>query len=112
MIQRVVEEFERRSVNLTPEEEAEIRSLLLKYEPVLRFQAGERFFPASAILYLLFGTIWYLPLKSREGEDIVDSPYKKRAMPGLFELLRCRPHIQTNTEVDHEDFAGAPAADA
>ncbi|MFL7807856.1 MAG: hypothetical protein AB8I80_04470, partial [Anaerolineae bacterium] len=67
MIQRVVEEFERRSVNLTPEEETEIHSLLLKYEPVLRFQAGERFFPTSAILYLLFSTIWYLPLKSREG---------------------------------------------
>jgi hypothetical protein len=111
MIQRVVEEFERRSIHLTPEEEAEIRSLLLRYEPVLRFQAGERFFPTSAILYLLFSTIWYLPLKSREGEDIVDSPFSKRAMPGLFELLRCRPHIQLNTEVDQEDFAGAPASD-
>ncbi|MFL7794030.1 MAG: hypothetical protein AB8I69_17945 [Anaerolineae bacterium] len=111
MIQRVVEEFERRSVNLAPQEETEIRSLLLKYEPVLHFQAGERFFPTSAILYLLFSTIWYLPLKSREGEDIVDSPFSKRAMPGLFELLRCRPHIQLNTEVDQEDFGGAPASD-
>lgn len=108
MIQRVVEEFERRSVHLAPAEEDEIRHLLRKYEPVLRFHQGERFFPMSAILYLLFSTIWYIPLKSREGEDIVDTPCKKRAMPGLFELLRSRLHIQLNTEVDQDDFGGAP----
>ena len=88
MIQRIVEEFERRSVHLAPPEEDEILRLLRKYEPVLRFHEGERFFPTSPILYLLFSTIWYIPLKSREGEDIVDTPYEKRAMPGVFELLK------------------------
>ena len=111
MIQRVVEKFECRSVHLASTEEDEVRRLLRKYEPVLRFHQGERFFPMSAILYLLFSTIWYIPLKSREGEDILDTPYKKRAMPGLFELLRNRPHIQLNTEVDQDDFGGAPGAD-
>ncbi|MGA9351414.1 MAG: hypothetical protein WBW48_21760 [Anaerolineae bacterium] len=111
MIQRVVEEFERRSVHLAPTEEDEIRHLLREYEPVLRFHEGERFLPMSAILYLLFSTLWYIPLKSREGEDIVDTPYRKRVMPGLFELLRNRPHIQLNTEVDQDDFGGAPAED-
>lgn len=111
MIQHVVEEFERRSVHLAPAEEDEIRHLLRKYEPVLRFHDGERFFPTSAILYLLFSTLWYIPLQSREGEDIVDTPYRKRAMPGLFELLRSRPHIQLNTEVDQDDFGGASAED-
>lgn len=111
MIQRVVEEFERRSVHLAPVEEDEVRHLLLKYEPVLRFHAGEHFFPMSAILYLLFSTIWYIPLKSREGEDIGSSPFRKRAMPGLFELLRSRAHIQLNIEVDLDDFGRAPAED-
>jgi hypothetical protein len=111
MIQRVIEEFERRSVHLAPVQEDEVRRLLLKYEPVLRFHAGERFFPMSAILYLLFSTIWYIPLRSREGKGIVDSPYKKRAKLGLFELLRSRPHIQLNTEVDRDDFGGAPDED-
>jgi hypothetical protein len=111
MLQRVVQEFERRSVHLSPSEEDEILRLLLKYEPVMRFHAGERFFPTSAILYLLFSTIWYIPLESRKGEDIVDSPYKKRSSPGLFELVRSRPHIQLNTEVDRNDFEKAPAKD-
>ncbi len=106
MIQKVVEEFEQRSVHLDPAEEDEIRRLLRKYEPVLRFHQGERFFPMSAILYLLFSTIWYIPLRSREGEDIGGTPYEKRAMPGLFELLRSRPHIQLNTEVDQDDVSG------
>jgi len=104
MIRRVVKEFERRSVYLSSDEEDEIRQLLRKYEPVLRFQAGERFFPMSAILYLLFSTIWYLPLRSRNGENIVDTPYKKRGKLGLFDLLRSRSHIQLNTEVDWSDF--------
>ena len=111
MIQRVVEEFERRSVHLAPVEEDEVRRLLLRYEPLLRFHDGERFFPMSALLYLLFSTIWYIPLKSREGDEIVDSPYRKPSTPGLFELLRSRPHIQLNTEVDQDDFGGAPAED-
>ena len=111
MIQRVVEEFERRSVHPTAAQKDEIRRLLLRYEPVLRFHAGERFFPMSAILYLLFSTIWYIPLESREGKNIVDSPYKKRAKLGLFELLRSRPHIQLNTEIDQDDFETAPAED-
>ena len=41
----------------------------------------------------------------------MDSPYEKRTQPGLLELLRSRPHIQLNTEVDQGDFEGAPAAD-
>jgi len=110
MIHRVIDEFERRSVQLSPAEEGEIQHLLLEYEPVLRFHRGERFFPMSALLYLLFSTIWYIPLKSREGEDIVDSPHEKRSKPRLFELLRSRPHIQLNTEVDHDLFEKAPAA--
>jgi hypothetical protein len=111
MIGRVVEEFERRSVHLAPVEEEEIRGLLLRYEPVLRFHDGERFFPLSVVLYLLFSTIWYIPLKSREGDEISDSPYKKRSTPGIVELLRSRPHIQLNTEVDQGDFGGAPVED-
>ncbi len=111
MLQRVVQEFERRSVHLSPGEEDEIRGLLLKYEPVMRFHAGERFFPMSAILYLLFSTIWYIPLESRKEEKIVDSPYKKQSTPGLFELLRSRPHVQLNTEVNPDDFESAPASD-
>ena len=109
MIRNVVDEFERRSVHLTPEEEGEIRGLLHKYEPVLRFHAGERFFPVSAILYLLFGTIWYIPLKSREGEEFGDNPYKKRRKPGLFEILFNHPHIQLNTEVDQDNFGEGEA---
>lgn len=105
----LVEEFERRSVRLATSEEAEIRELLSRYEPVLKLHAGERFFPMSAILYLLFSTIWYIPLQSREGEEIVGDPYKKRAAPGLLELLRNRPHIQLNTEVEQDSFSGAPA---
>ena len=107
MIQRVVEEFERRSIRLSDAEEQEIRHLLQKYEPVLRFHDGERFFPMSTLLYLLFSTIWYIPLESREGENYVDSPYKKRSAPGMFELLRNRPHVQLNTEVQ-QDHLGTP----
>ena len=111
MIQHVVKEFERRSVHTTAAQEEEIHHLLLKYEPVLRFHAGEGFFPMSAILYLLFSTIWYIPLKSQEGREIADSPYKKRTKMGLFELLRSRPHIQLNIEIDQDDFEIAPAED-
>ena len=111
MIQRVLEEFERQSVHLAPVEEGEVRELLHRYEPLLRFHDGERFFPMSALLYLLFSTIWYLPLRSREGDEIGNDPYHKRSAPSLFELLRSRPHIQLNTEVDQADFGGAPEGD-
>jgi len=110
MIQRIIEEFERRSVHLAPEEDAQIRHLLRKYEPVLRFHDGERFFPMSAVLYLLFSTIWYIPLKSRESDDIEESPYQ-RSTPGIFEIIRSRPHIQLNTEVEQDDLAEAPQSD-
>jgi hypothetical protein len=111
IINPLVEEFERRSVRLAPGEEAEIRHLLSKYEPVLRFQRRERFFPVSAMLYLLFSTIWYIPMQSREGEDIKDDPFQKRARPRRFELWLNRPHIQLNTEVEQDSFASAPAQD-
>ncbi len=111
MVNRVVEEFERQSVHLAPVEEEEVQELLRRYEPLLRFHDGEHFFPTSALLYLLFSTVWYIPLKSREGDEIGNDPYHKRSHPGLFELLRSRPHIQLNTEVDRDDFGEAPKED-
>jgi hypothetical protein len=110
MIQRIVEEFERRSVHLAPEEDAQIRHLLREYEPVLRFHSDERFFPMSAMLYLLFSTIWYIPLRSRAEDNLANSPYRRSA-PGILELIRTHPHIQLNTEVEQDDFKGAPQGD-
>lgn len=70
------------------------KRLLEKHAPVLRFEDGEKFFPMSALLYLVCSTIWHIPVK----------PRADWGGPRSFDLLRTSPHIQLEIDLRLESM--------
>ena len=95
MLRDIIEEIETKDIaSWYGARVDDTKRLLEKHAPVLRFEDGEKFFPMSALLYLVCSTIWHIPVK----------PRADWGGPRSFDLLRTSPHIQLEIDLQLESM--------